>query len=55
MLQARDWYLPVCVETRTTSPVSMYSGTWTSRPVLSFAGLVRLVAELPQPEVPKYE
>jgi len=44
LLYARDINLPVPVLIFKTSPVSMYSGTCTSRPVDSVAGLVRLVA-----------
>src|SRR6185437_6570392 len=44
---ARPENSPVPVFTQTFSPVRMYSGTWISIPVSSFAGLVRLVALAP--------
>ena len=45
--QARDMNFPVMVLTFTSSPGTMYSGTWISRPVDNFAVLLRLVAEEP--------
>ena len=45
---ARPRYSPVRVSTRTTTPWSRCSGTWTTWPVESVAGLVRPVAELPR-------
>ncbi len=46
--QARDRNSPVRVSTLILSPGLMYSGTCTTRPVSSVAGLVRAVAELPR-------
>ena len=45
---ARPRYSPVRVSTRTVTPWSRCSGTWTTAPVDSVAGLVRPVAELPR-------
>src|ERR1700741_3408893 len=45
--QARPANSPVRVFTHTFSSLVMYSGTWISMPVLSLAGLVRLVALAP--------
>jgi len=45
---ARDKYAPVRVSTLINSPSLRYSGTWTTKPVSSFAGLLRPVAELPR-------
>ena len=44
---ARDRYSPVRVSTLMTSPWERYSGTCTTRPVCSVAGLLRAVAEAP--------
>src|SRR5712692_11065719 len=41
---ARDKYAPSAVSTRIFSPSLMNGGTWTTRPVSVFAGLVTLEA-----------
>jgi hypothetical protein len=46
--QARPANSPVVVLTRIFSPLTTYSGTMISMPVLSFAGFGRLVAVAPR-------
>src|SRR5262249_56670110 len=45
--QARDWYSPVSVFTRTLSPSLTNGGTWMTRPVSSVAGLTWALAVAP--------